>query len=276
MVTALAIQEVLDRIVDFLWDDKPALRACATVASAWASPSRAHLWASIRVNRIPRVEALIVRAQQSDGHVGLIRELVYDAEDLPLDEDLHILSTLLPRLSDRLPHLHTLVLIHSIWGVRESGARNDTFVAAFAGITTLRLVGQPYILSAAALLALLAQFPRLRHLSMASTVVDKHTELSHLAGVPRLASLHLWDVRNAEVLTACLAHAQEPQIQHLSADFDPAVPSAFRAVWEQVGKDVTDLHVRALRPYVVVSNPDYNTVEEASCASQQSRIVQNV
>jgi hypothetical protein len=267
MARALTIQDVLDRIVDFVWDDPAALRACATVARAWAGPSRAHLWASVRVARIPRVEALLALAD-GPGPAVLVRELVYDAENLPLEEDLHILRVLLPQLRGRLPRLDALVLVHSTWGVREPDAPDappDALVAAFAGISTLRFVRQPYVLSAAALVALVAQFPRLRHLSMANTVVNKHAGPPAPRRAPCLSSLHLQNVGNAHGLVTCLAQAREQQIRQLTLDLDTAAPVVFRTVWESVGKDVTDLHVRALRPFVIIANPDYDTVAEASC-----------
>src|SRR5271170_4062894 len=43
--------EIQDRILDFLHDAKPALKACALVCRAWVPTSRYHLFSDIRLYR---------------------------------------------------------------------------------------------------------------------------------------------------------------------------------------------------------------------------------
>ena len=42
--------EIQDRILDFLHDSKPALKACALVCKAWLPTSRYHLTPVIKLN----------------------------------------------------------------------------------------------------------------------------------------------------------------------------------------------------------------------------------
>ncbi|OCH87950.1 hypothetical protein OBBRIDRAFT_117604 [Obba rivulosa] len=42
--------EITDRIIDFLFDDPPALKNCSLVRHSWPPPSRYHLFASVSLH----------------------------------------------------------------------------------------------------------------------------------------------------------------------------------------------------------------------------------
>lgn len=105
-------QEVIDLIVDFLCDNKEALRSCTLTSRSWLSRSHCYLlnWKHTIVGEIgfqqplgPR--AAFIRHLQLEGHTRVIWETRGDEAEYP-----RIFDRLLPKLLSALPNARILTI----------------------------------------------------------------------------------------------------------------------------------------------------------------------
>ncbi|KZT08111.1 uncharacterized protein LAESUDRAFT_75822 [Laetiporus sulphureus 93-53] len=104
--------EVWENVIDHLWDDRDALKACIFVCRAWYSPSRFHLHRQIEIQSVKGVKAYVKELKQTP-------ELSKRAHNMTIDgiwgSDLSSLSTAAILLARKLPRLERLTIRRSEW-----------------------------------------------------------------------------------------------------------------------------------------------------------------
>lgn len=96
--------ELIDQVIDFLWESQSDLRACSMVCSQWLPSSRHHLFESITVRPDGRLLTLL----QSPSNVVQIHTRTLDLRLWPLAATV-ITSQILPHFSD-ISRMRTLVI----------------------------------------------------------------------------------------------------------------------------------------------------------------------
>lgn len=74
--------ELVDRIIDFLHDDKKSLRSCSLVHRSWLDASRHHIFYTMEVNGKDGFSALLSFLQRSPSVLPYIKELFLRGRDL--------------------------------------------------------------------------------------------------------------------------------------------------------------------------------------------------
>ncbi|KAI0926912.1 hypothetical protein AcV5_007584 [Taiwanofungus camphoratus] len=79
--------EITDRIIDFLWDDAPALYACSLTCRSWTAASRYHLITTLRIGDRSAFDSLAHFAQhdpRAKEYLDYAREIIiYDSKPRP-------------------------------------------------------------------------------------------------------------------------------------------------------------------------------------------------
>ncbi|KIY68471.1 hypothetical protein CYLTODRAFT_351306 [Cylindrobasidium torrendii FP15055 ss-10] len=113
-------QELVDHIIDHLYDDLPTLRTCAAVCSQWLPPSRVHLFSKVQLDLGPQdgsCERLLIILDAAPQLVPCVKELriVADCSQSQDSEDAIPDSTaiFLPILLKTFTHVRRLELTAS-------------------------------------------------------------------------------------------------------------------------------------------------------------------
>ncbi|KAI0915483.1 hypothetical protein AcV5_003691 [Taiwanofungus camphoratus] len=246
--------EIIDRIIDHLWDDAPALYNCALTSRAWTASSYFHLFVTLRIGSISAFESLVhltVHSALAKRWLGFARELtIYDSKTLPF-------AHLVPqKLARYLTRVRLIRLLNVYWYKLSFHPNFSMLVAQFTSVTHLYMETCEFR-NFGDFKRFICAFPQLTDLHVGGDTVfttEPPPILEHLpriASSPRLKTLHLslgyykniipickWLVRTASVRTlrsliifntargyysalAGLLQALGPSLEHLSLCYIP-------------------------------------------------------
>lgn len=134
--------EIIDQIVDHLHDDPPSLRACALTSRMLRPASQYHLFSSLKISSLQRLQDCVLLLQQNPKLTIYVRELHYYAK-AEWQRGIHPtwINDVAPALSSRLQNICILSFDYVEWGWPQYALPNELVeqVAQFRNVTELRL-----------------------------------------------------------------------------------------------------------------------------------------
>jgi hypothetical protein len=157
-LTTYLPQELMEYVIDFLYNDKPTLRACSLVCRAWVAEARVHLFRSIHIQTMK--QSGIAPPELT---LPLVRKLTWGPRRAPFTDSRRWCASL-DALAPRLSHLQSLTLVKII--VPNSDARQFILLGMeVPSVTRLKVVDCDFV-SLPAFVAFLHAFPHLAHLEL--------------------------------------------------------------------------------------------------------------
>jgi hypothetical protein len=162
--------EIIEWIIDFVWDDKSALSACALVGTGWRPRAHGHLFSKVLIHTLPRSAALIALLDDRPDLAPRIRILQawlgHGARQVPWFYSSSSAGFL--SLLRRLPRLSALELLNFDW-VEFEGRNGREALHGALFLELLRLRCTSCVLPGDACFSnFLCTLPRLRALELVS------------------------------------------------------------------------------------------------------------
>ncbi|CCM05624.1 uncharacterized protein FIBRA_07853 [Fibroporia radiculosa] len=197
MATARLAQEIIDHIIDFLWDDPPSLCKCALTHSSWYNRSRMLLYIRVHIRDCATFSAfrqLVLHAPRPrsffEGHSSLLD--LTDGGVRPYVQEIpHLLVSCRQAI-------RTIVLREAHW--HEKRSPHSTFFSSLALLTTitrLELISCTFG-TFREFQRLLCELPQLTEVSIQDISIKSHSPIPVVPGVRSTGDrlrLHLLHVK---------------------------------------------------------------------------------